>query len=170
MLSFSASVASRAPLPAPLRCRVLCRANMASCSASSAPPPEGLSAGCRGAPLQPGTKLPLRGEESLMSQKAHGTCDKPVQSSLRWGCDVKLADRICWCVRASFRARRRARGSRAACCSCGATARQRSACSLSRARPASHSYNRHYAEARAVAVLRVLCARACALCAALGAR
>ena len=30
-----------------------------------------------------------------MSQKAHGTCDKPVQSNLRYGCDVETADRIC---------------------------------------------------------------------------
>ena len=30
-----------------------------------------------------------------MSKKAHGTSDKPVQSNLRYGCDSKLADRIC---------------------------------------------------------------------------
>lgn len=58
--------------------------------------PEGLSAGCRGAPLQPGTKLPLPGTEEIMKQKAHGTCETPVQKNLRWGCDAQLADRICW--------------------------------------------------------------------------
>mmetsp|Transcript_23913 Transcript_23913/g.59653 ORF Transcript_23913/g.59653 Transcript_23913/m.59653 type:complete len:150 (-) Transcript_23913:418-867(-) len=35
------------------------------------------------------------GEESLMRKKAHGTSETPVQSNLKWGCDVKLADRIC---------------------------------------------------------------------------
>ena len=69
----------------------------ASCSAS---PPDGLSDGCRGAPLVPGAKLPLPGDEKIMSAKAHGTCDTPVQSKLRWGCDTKLADRICWCAAA----------------------------------------------------------------------
>mmetsp|Transcript_5803 Transcript_5803/g.10425 ORF Transcript_5803/g.10425 Transcript_5803/m.10425 type:complete len:225 (-) Transcript_5803:39-713(-) len=54
-----------------------------------------LSTGCRGAPLQPGTKLPIPGAEEIMSQKAHGTSEKPVQSDLRWGCDVKVADKIC---------------------------------------------------------------------------
>ena len=59
--------------------------------------PEGLSDGCKGAPVAPGAKLPIVGPESIMSPKAHGTSDKPVQSKLRWGCDPKLADRICWC-------------------------------------------------------------------------
>ena len=59
--------------------------------------PEGLSDGCKGAPVAPGAKLPIVGQESIMSPKAHGTSDKPVQSKLRWGCDPKLADRICWC-------------------------------------------------------------------------
>lgn len=73
-----------------------------SCSAAgSAPPPEGLSDGCRGAPLTPGAKLPLAGDESLMKAKAHGTTERGVQPSLRWNCDVKLADRICWCVGAA---------------------------------------------------------------------
>lgn len=66
-----------------------------SCAISSGAP-EGLSDGCKGAPAAPGAKLPIMGEESLMSQKGHGTCDKPVQSNLRWSCDAKLADRICW--------------------------------------------------------------------------
>jgi len=30
-----------------------------------------------------------------MSQKEHGTSHTPVQSPLRWGCDEKVADRIC---------------------------------------------------------------------------
>jgi peptide methionine sulfoxide reductase MsrB len=57
--------------------------------------PEGLSAGCVGAPLRPGQKLPIRGEESIMSAKAHGTAATPVRANLRWNCDPKLADRIC---------------------------------------------------------------------------
>jgi hypothetical protein len=35
------------------------------------------------------------GEESIMSQKEHGTSHTPVQSNLRWGCDESTADRIC---------------------------------------------------------------------------
>jgi hypothetical protein len=35
------------------------------------------------------------GDESIMSQKEHGTSHTPVQSNLRWGCDEKTADRIC---------------------------------------------------------------------------
>jgi len=30
-----------------------------------------------------------------MSQKAHGTSEKPVQKELRWGCDFDTSDRIC---------------------------------------------------------------------------
>ena len=30
-----------------------------------------------------------------MSPKAHGSCNQPVQSKLRYGCDVETADRIC---------------------------------------------------------------------------
>lgn len=37
----------------------------------------------------------VKGEESIMAPKAHGTCEKPVQSNLRYGCDEKIADRIC---------------------------------------------------------------------------
>mmetsp|Transcript_39221 Transcript_39221/g.78533 ORF Transcript_39221/g.78533 Transcript_39221/m.78533 type:complete len:248 (+) Transcript_39221:2-745(+) len=40
-------------------------------------------------------KFPLMGDESIMAPKAHGTTANPVQSKLRWGCDVKLADNIC---------------------------------------------------------------------------
>jgi peptide methionine sulfoxide reductase MsrB len=41
------------------------------------------------------TKYPILADESVMSQKAHGTSDRPVQSTLRWACDVATADRIC---------------------------------------------------------------------------
>ena len=40
-------------------------------------------------------KLPLLADEDVMSQKAHGTSEKPVMKSLRWGCDYETADRIC---------------------------------------------------------------------------
>jgi hypothetical protein len=85
----------RTPVPtptAPFR-MAACRLN-----ATSADTPAGLSDGCRGAPLVPGQKLPLAGEESLMKPKAHGTTETGVKPQLRWGCDVRLADRICWCV------------------------------------------------------------------------
>lgn len=35
------------------------------------------------------------GDESIMSPKAHGTSEVPVQSNLRWDCDRKKADEIC---------------------------------------------------------------------------
>mmetsp|Transcript_23921 Transcript_23921/g.31773 ORF Transcript_23921/g.31773 Transcript_23921/m.31773 type:complete len:162 (+) Transcript_23921:149-634(+) len=37
----------------------------------------------------------VMGDESIMSEKAHGTSSKPVQDNLKWGCDQKTADRIC---------------------------------------------------------------------------
>merc|ERR1719355_413265 len=37
---------------------------------------------------------PRMGEESLMSQKAHGTTASPVQQDLRWGVSRETADRI----------------------------------------------------------------------------
>jgi len=37
----------------------------------------------------------VMGEESIMSPKAHGTSETPVQKNLRWGCDHETADRIC---------------------------------------------------------------------------
>jgi hypothetical protein len=40
-------------------------------------------------------QLPVRAEESVMSPKAHGTSEKPVQKNLRWNCDYQTADRIC---------------------------------------------------------------------------
>jgi hypothetical protein len=41
------------------------------------------------------TTYPLLGDESIMSDKKHGTSDVPVQDDLRWGCDKETADRIC---------------------------------------------------------------------------
>ena len=40
-------------------------------------------------------QLPILGDESIMSKKAHGTSNMPVQQELRWGCDREKADRIC---------------------------------------------------------------------------
>ena len=36
----------------------------------------------------------VMGDESIMSQKAHGTSAVPVQKNLRWNCDVKTADNV----------------------------------------------------------------------------
>ena len=41
------------------------------------------------------SKAFISGPESLMDQKAHGTCTQPVQQSLRYGCDWGKADNIC---------------------------------------------------------------------------
>lgn len=38
---------------------------------------------------------PLAGDDAIMSKKAHGTSQSPVQPTLKWGVDVQLADRIC---------------------------------------------------------------------------
>ena len=38
---------------------------------------------------------PLVGPNEIMRQKGHGTFTQPVQSKLRYGCDGKLADKIC---------------------------------------------------------------------------
>eukprot|EP01038_Epipyxis_sp_PR26KG_P008530 gene8530-11530_t len=40
-------------------------------------------------------KFPIYANESIMSQKSHGTCDKPVMKNLRWNCSYDTADRIC---------------------------------------------------------------------------
>ncbi len=40
-------------------------------------------------------QYPLLGTAEIMKRKAHGTSATPVQDNLRWGCDHKLADRIC---------------------------------------------------------------------------
>lgn len=37
----------------------------------------------------------VMGDESIMSRKAHGTSEVPVQENLRWNCDRDTADRIC---------------------------------------------------------------------------
>lgn len=44
--------------------------------------------------VQVGGKIQY-GEETLMSQKAHGTSELPVQSDLLYGVNNKLADKIC---------------------------------------------------------------------------
>ena len=41
------------------------------------------------------SSYPIMADESIMKPKAHGTSEVPVQENLRWGCDTKLADRIC---------------------------------------------------------------------------
>lgn len=41
------------------------------------------------------TQYPITASEDVMSQKAHGTSEKPVQEKLRWNCDFQTADRIC---------------------------------------------------------------------------
>lgn len=38
---------------------------------------------------------PIYGSDDIMKKKDHGTSELPVQSKLRWNCDVKVADRIC---------------------------------------------------------------------------
>ena len=58
----------------------------------------GVSDGCEGAPESKwnrGMNLPVVADESVMSQKAHGTCERPVMRDLRYGVDRELADRIC---------------------------------------------------------------------------
>ncbi len=40
-------------------------------------------------------KKPIYCEDSVMSPRAHGTCEKPVMQKLRWNCDRDTADRIC---------------------------------------------------------------------------
>lgn len=48
-----------------------------------------------GSASQTDSKYPVMAEESVMSPKAHGTSEKPVQKNLRWNCDYETADRIC---------------------------------------------------------------------------
>jgi glutaredoxin len=38
---------------------------------------------------------PIKGTESIMSKKGHGTSETAVQKDLMYGCDQKIADRIC---------------------------------------------------------------------------
>lgn len=42
-----------------------------------------------------GEKLPIMCGEEVMSQKGHGTSEKPVMKNLKWGCDYDTADRVC---------------------------------------------------------------------------
>mmetsp|Transcript_30066 Transcript_30066/g.84859 ORF Transcript_30066/g.84859 Transcript_30066/m.84859 type:complete len:235 (-) Transcript_30066:121-825(-) len=90
----SRALAHRLTPAARHRSSAACRRNSTMVKASSETDLN-LSDGCRGAPLQPGQKLPIPGTEELMSQKAHGTTDKAVQENLRWGCDRRVADNIC---------------------------------------------------------------------------
>ena len=46
-------------------------------------------------PVKAGSKYPIYADESVMSDKGHGTSAAPVQANLKWGCDNALADRIC---------------------------------------------------------------------------
>eukprot|EP01147_Barroeca_monosierra_P001706 gene1705-4830_t len=39
--------------------------------------------------------VPVTGSEDIMKPKAFGTCSNPVYEPLRWGCDAKLANKIC---------------------------------------------------------------------------
>jgi len=40
-------------------------------------------------------KVPVMGDESIMSPKEHGTSPTPVMKNLKWSCDYDTADRIC---------------------------------------------------------------------------
>ena len=42
-----------------------------------------------------GLAAEIRGQESIMSKKAHGTCESAPMLNLRWGCSHKTADKIC---------------------------------------------------------------------------
>jgi peptide methionine sulfoxide reductase MsrB len=46
-------------------------------------------------PFAESNGYPIKGDNSIMRGKAHGTTDSSVQANLRFGCDNKLADRIC---------------------------------------------------------------------------
>ena len=41
------------------------------------------------------SKYPIYCDESVMSQKEHGTCTQPLMKNLRWGVDWATADKIC---------------------------------------------------------------------------
>ena len=49
----------------------------------------------RGLRVPDGVKFPIMADESVMSPKAHGTTETPVQQNLRWNCEWKTADKIC---------------------------------------------------------------------------
>ena len=41
------------------------------------------------------SRYPIFLSDDVMKPKAHGTSQSPVQSKLRWNCDVSLADKMC---------------------------------------------------------------------------
>ena len=41
------------------------------------------------------SRYPIFLSDDVMKPKAHGTSQSPVQSKLRWNCDVALADKMC---------------------------------------------------------------------------
>jgi hypothetical protein len=43
----------------------------------------------------PGQEKPLYGSKDIMKKKKHGTSEKPAMKNLRFGCEYKLADKIC---------------------------------------------------------------------------
>mmetsp|Transcript_16410 Transcript_16410/g.37980 ORF Transcript_16410/g.37980 Transcript_16410/m.37980 type:complete len:217 (-) Transcript_16410:1154-1804(-) len=43
----------------------------------------------------PSSEYPIMTGEETMSQRGHGTSEKPVQKNLKWNCDYQTADRIC---------------------------------------------------------------------------
>jgi hypothetical protein len=88
---------ANAVLPPALAARLAFQQGRASKSRtmSSKAVPEGLSDGCKGAPVPEGVKLPIMADESVMAPKAHGTTETPVQQNLRWNCEWKTADKIC---------------------------------------------------------------------------
>eukprot|EP00605_Chrysophyceae_sp_TOSAG23-4_P001358 GSChrysophyteH1.ASY1.ANO1.1478.1 assembled CDS len=45
--------------------------------------------------MQANSEYPVIAPESIMSSKAHGTCENPVQKGLKYGIEFDLADRIC---------------------------------------------------------------------------
>jgi len=77
---------------------VLVALSLAVRSASAFVPPHVTSAAAISSTAKFATKadkLPIMAEEAVMSPKAHGTSEKPVQEKLRWNCDFQTADRIC---------------------------------------------------------------------------
>ena len=45
--------------------------------------------------IQTSGEYPILADESIMNKKSHGSCAKPVQANLKYGCDTATADRIC---------------------------------------------------------------------------
>jgi len=45
------------------------------------------------------SQYPIYAEEAVMSQKAHGTSENPVQKELKWKCDFDTADRSTYRMR-----------------------------------------------------------------------